>query len=130
MDQFLSSKMSSSVRYGAAPSPKIPPYYIKISAMGTSPPGAFVYPTPIKGDFSKEQQQQMGIAVKRFYFLKNKDDLSYCMSDDGKGQIAEMSKDNSFVLSLDDAVNLVNGLLLQLQRNGFTQEQVLATPLP
>ncbi len=96
------------VRYGAAPAPKIPPYYIKISPAGTTPPGMYIYPTPIKGD----KEQKMGIAVKRFYFLKNKDDLSYCMSEDGKGEI------------------VVNGLLMQLQRNGYTQAQVLETMLP
>ncbi len=117
--------MTSSNRYGAAPEPKVPMYFIKVSPKGSTPPGIYVYPSPIKGD----KEQAMGVAVKRFYFLKDKTDLSYHMID-GKGEIAELSKDNSIVLTLDEAVNVVNGLLLQLQRNGYTQEQVLASPLP
>ncbi len=83
----------------------------------------FIFPTS-----GKDQSQ--GIGIKCFYYLKNKTDLSYCMTEDGKGQFAELSKDNSLILTLDEAVNAVNGLLLQLQRNGYTQEQVLGTPLP
>ncbi len=41
------------------------------------------------------------------------------MSDDGKVEIAELSKDNSPILTLDEAVNVVDGLLLQLQWNGY-----------
>ncbi len=121
-----SANASSPARYGAAPLPKVPPYYIKISPKGVSPPDMFVYPTPVKGD----KEQKMGIAVKHFYFLKNKDDLSYCMTEDGKGEIAELSKDNSLVLSLEEAIHLVNGLLLQLDRNGYTKKDVQDMGLP
>ncbi len=117
--------MESCNRYGAAPPPKIPIYYIKVTPTMGTPPGMYVYPATVKGD----KEQTMGITVKRFYYLKNKCDLSYQMSD-GKGEIAELSKDNSLVLTLDETVNVVNGLLMQLERNGYTKEQVLATPLP
>ncbi len=113
-------------RYGAAPSPKIPIFYIKVSPKDSTPPGMYIYPASVKGD----KDQAMGIAVKRFYFLKDKSDLSYCMTEDGKGQIAELSKDNSLMLTLDEAANVVSGLLLQLQRNGYSRDQVLASALP
>ncbi len=118
--------MESFNRYGAAPPPKIPVYYIKVTSAKSTPPGMYVYPSVIKGD----KDQAMGIAIKRFYYLKDKSDLSYHMSDDGKGEIAELSKDNSLILTLDETVNVVNGLLMQLERNGYTKEQVLAAPLP
>ncbi len=114
------------IRYGAAPQPNVPIFYIKVSPKNSSPPGIYVYPSPVKGD----AEQSVGIAVKHFYFLKDKSDLSYYMTEDGKGQIAELSKDNSLMLTMDEAANVINGLLLQLQRNGYTKDRVLATPLP
>ncbi len=59
-------------------------YYINVSPPGSSPPGMFISPT--------EKDKQPAIAIKRYYFPKNKGDLSYMMTPDGKGKILEMSK--------------------------------------
>ncbi len=113
----MDEKFCAEKSYGAAPPPDVPIYYIKVSPASSSPPGLFIWPA--------QKDNQPSIAIKRYYYVKNKQDLSYVMTPNGKGQIQELGKDNSLVLTLEEAKMVVNGLITQLKRNGFEKEDIL-----
>ncbi len=102
--------------YGAAPPPAIGETWISLNQPGAALPGRWLYPTTV----SKEA----GVAIRQFYYVKTKPDMSYILDDKKEGKIAELSK-GSVDFTMADAKIVVNALVTMLERFGYPRSSFL-----
>ncbi len=81
---ILNARGEQVTLYGPAPPPEIEETWISLNPPGARKPGRWLYP----GAVGKEA----GLAIQQFYYVKQKEDLSYMLNDKQEGKILPLNK--------------------------------------
>ncbi len=103
--------------YGLAPPPEIDETWISLNPPGSSKPSHWLYPSAVG--------KEAGLAIWQFYYMKQKEDLSYMLNDKQEGKILPLNK-GAIDFTLAEAKMVAKGLIEMLERFGYKRSSFLS----